>query len=468
MLLQYAWKGFWRRRTRSMLAVLGIALSIGLLVAVVTITGSVGQAVGAALDAAGADMVIQSHAEMCPFNIIKLPKNLVRIDESIVEKLRDHPGVAEATGVLELWAFHSEEGEGAVLNLPFPKSNKEAGEGQDALLATGQESPMLGGQSLEPTVVAGLDPSKKTIGPVRIKTREEVEGEDESCCAVTSGRYLVPDDDYHVMITEEYAEAKGLERDDMMPLGIEAEGIEHEFEIVALMDISGAARIAGAEAFIPLKTAQALLKHYSGASVPGDVVSTIFISLNHKRDITAVSEYAAELIGEGVSITTEANVDAGTAALASVTRRSLLAISGFVLCFALLLLIRNALDNVAQRVDEVGVMKAIGWRNADVARLFVVEAGYAGLFGGTLGSILGSAAGWMYGNMAKLQLPSSLAASPACRVTELPLALPLATNPSIAMFALGLALALAIGTIAGLVASRRAAQLDPVEALRRL
>jgi len=34
------------------------------------------------------------------------------------------------------------------------------------------------------------------------------------------------------------------------------------------------------------------------------------------------------------------------------------------------------------------------------------------------------------------------------------------------MFALGLALALAIGAIAGLVASRRAAQLDPVEALR--
>ncbi len=465
MLLQYAWKGFWRRRTRSMLAVIGIALSIGLLVAVVTITGSVGKAVGSALDAAGADMVIQSHAEMCPFNIIKLPKNLVRIDEGIVEKLRDHPGVEEATGVLELWAFHDDESEGGVLDLPFPKPGEAGAGSADGSV---QETFTLGGTALKPTVVAGLDPSKKTIGPVRVKSRDEVEGEDESCCAVTQGRYLVPADDYHAMITEEYAAVTGLEWDDIVPLGIETEGIEHEFEIVALIDISGAARIAGAEAFIPLKTAQALLKHYSGASVPSDVVSTIFISLEHKRDLAAVSTYAAELIGDSISITTEGNVDAGTAALASVTRRSLLAISGFVLCFALLLLIRNALDNVAQRVDEVGVMKAIGWRNADVARLFVVEAGYAGLFGGTLGSVLGSAAGWMYGNMAKLQLPSSLAASPGCRETGLPLALPLATDPSIGMFALGLGLALAIGTIAGLVASRRAAQLDPVEALRRL
>ena len=65
---------------------------------------------------------------------------------------------------------------------------------------------------------------------------------------------------------------------------------------------------------------------------------------------------ASRLIGENVSITTESDVDAGTAALASVTRHSLLAISGFVLFFALLILVRNAMDNVAQRVDEVGLM----------------------------------------------------------------------------------------------------------------
>ena len=239
---------------------------------------------------------------------------------------------------------------------------------------------------------------------------------------------------------------------------------------------SGAARIAGAEAFVTLKAAQALLagKPVAGtgsatAKDHGDpVVDTIFVSLRHGRDSAAVAEYAKGLVGPSVSITTEGNVDAGTAALASVTRNSLLAISGLVLLFALLLLVRNALDNVAQRVDEVGLMKAIGWRNADVARLFVAEAAYAGVIGGLVGSALGSGAGWLYGQLANLQLPAALNYFPPCSATEAPLNLPLSTNPSVAIFALGLGLAMAIGMIAGLAASARAARLDPVEALRRL
>lgn len=475
MLLQYAWKGFWRRRTHSLLVVLGIALSVGVLVAVVTITRSVEQAVAASLDAAGADMVIQKRVKACPFSVVKLPKDLAPIDESVVEKLRKHPAVKEASGVLELWAFHLEKekpskGLTAAKRQPATEESRQrAGlgdKGQGAVANNSQGFPVIGGKVLQPTVVAGIDPTKKTIGPVRVASREEV-GEDESCCAVTWGRYLVPNDDYHVMVTEDYAQAKGIVGGQKIPLGL-----EEEFEVVALLDVSGAARIAGAEAFIPLKTAQDLLAKYSPSvgSNPSHarVVDTIFVSLAHKRDIGAVSKYAEELIGKNVSITTESNVDAGTAALASVTRNSLLAVSGFVLCFTLLILIRNGLENVARRVDEVGIMKAIGWRNADVARLFVAEAAYAGLFGGVLGSACGSLAGWIYGKVADLKLPETLVSWPACSTTTPPLALPLSTNPSLWVFLIGIACALLIGTVAGLVASHRAAQLDPVDALRRL
>jgi len=478
VLLQYAWKGFWRRRTRSLLAVLGIALSISLLVAVITITQSVGQAVASALDAAGADMVIQKRVRACPFSVVKLPKDLAEIDESVVGKLREHPGVADASGVLELWAFHLEDKDGNVQDLGFPKPEATApgsAQGADDMPSDSQGMPVIVGadgkpKSLAPTVVAGIDPSKKTIGPVRVADRQE-DDEEEGCCAVTRGRYLVPNDDLHVMISEQYANAKGLDLGDKLPLGL-----SDEFEVVGLLDISGAARIAGAEAFVTLKAAQAL---FAGKPVAGTgsgsakghgdpVVDTIFVSLRHGRDSAAVAEYAKELVGPSVSITTEGNVDAGTAALASVTRNSLLAVSGLVLLFALLLLVRNALDNVAQRVDEVGLMKAIGWRNADVARLFVAEAAYAGVIGGLLGSALGSGAGWLYGQLANLQLPAALNYFPPCSATEAPLNLPLVTNPSVVIFALGLGLALAIGMVAGLAASARAARLDPVEALRRL
>jgi len=451
MLLQYAWKGFWRRRTRSLLAVVGIALSVGLLVAVVSVSRSVEQAVASSLDAAGADMVIQKRVKACPFSPVKLPKDLAAIDADMVAKLREHEGVEEAAGVLELWAFHVQEEDSSKVeqDLGFPKPAQATG---DEAQGAGANPSVKG---LQPTVVAGIDPTKRTIGPVRIATREEV-GEEDSCCAVTRGRYLVPNDKYHVMVTEQYAEVKDLALGDMLPLGL-----EHKFKVVAFLDVSGAARIAGAETFIPLKTAQELLGR-------GEVVDTIFVSLKHAGDSDAVAKYATELIGDNTSITTDTNVDAGTKALAAVTRNTLLAISGFVLLFAFLILLRNALDNVAQRVAEVGLMKAIGWRNADVSRLFVAEAAYSGLFGGIIGSGLGGLAGWLYGRMADLQLPASLNSYPPCSETAAPLSLPLSTDPSVGVFLLGLGLALLIGILAGLAASSRAAKLDPVDALRRL
>ena len=476
MILQYAWKGFWRRRTRSVLVVFGIALSVALLVAVVTISRAVEQAVASSLDAAGADMVIQKRVKACPFSVVKLPKDLAPIDEDVVTKLREHPGVEEVSGVLEMWAFHMQDAPGAApsatapggkakeagappsLGFPKAKTNTEKPSGVES---DSQGLPVMVGadgrpKTLQPTVVVGVDPDRKTIGPVRVTSREETAEDEKSCCAVARGRYLVATDDLQVMVTQDYAKAKGIDLDDRIPLGI-----ENKYEVVALLDISGAARIAGGEAFITLPAAQKLLGQ-------GKVVDTIFVSLKHGRDAAAVADYARKLIGEHVSITTEGNVDAGTAALASVTRNSLLAISAFVLLFALLMLVRNALENVAQRVAEVGLMKAVGWRNADVSRLFVTEAAYAAIIGGLIGSVLGSAAGWLYGHFAELKLPATLSSFPTCSTTEAPLALPLSTNPSLLIFGLGMALALAIGVIAGLAASRRAAKLDPVDALRRL
>jgi putative ABC transport system permease protein len=200
----------------------------------------------------------------------------------------------------------------------------------------------------------------------------------------------------------------------------------------------------------------------------GDVVDTIFVSLESRRQSDAVAAYARELVGEGVSVTTESNVEAGTAALAAVTRNTLLAISGFVLLFAALGLVRNAMDSVAQRVHEVGVMKAIGWSNGEVGRLFAAEAACAALSGGLIGSILGSAVGWGWGRFADLELPASLNYFPPCSTTQAPLALPLSTTPSAAIFILGVLAALLIGTIAGLAAARRAAALAPTDALRRI
>ncbi len=416
MFWQYAWKRFWRRRTKATLAISGIAFSIALLVAVLSISRSVEQSVAGALNAAGADMVIQKRVEPCPFDFVKLPKDLAAVPMEVADKIAEDPATEEVSAVLELWAFYQGH----------------------------------------PTVVAGIDPRKKTLGPVRIAPREGEDGETSKCCAVVKGRFLVPSDDFHVMVTVQYAEAKGLDIGEKVHIG------PHSiFEVVGIVDLSGTARIAGAEAFITLESGQQLLGQ-------GPVASTLFVSLKDAAKAEDVQALATRLIGPEASMTTSQNVEAGTAALASVTRKSLLAVSGLVIGFVLLLLTRHAVESVTERLDEVGLMKAIGWRDAEVGRIFMCEATFSGLIGGVIGCVLGFVLAWGYGQIATLKLPPALASFPPCATTPPPLSLPLTITPAAWVFVLGLLAALLIGTLAGSAAARRAARLPPTEALRRI
>lgn len=420
MLLSYAWRGFTRRRTRTSLAVVGITLAIGLLVAVLTISSSVGRAISDSLGAAGADMVVQRRVKPCPFAPVKLPKDLAEIPADVVAKTQALEQVEAASGVLLLWAFWQGH----------------------------------------PTVVAGIDPTMKTIGPVRIsEQRPGKEGEDDddkTCCAITQGRYLVRYDDRQVMLTEDYAKAVGKTVGDSIHLGP-----KDVFEVVGLVDLSGSARIAEAEAFIPLKTAQEMYGK-------GPIVDTIFIALKEARYTGLVSQVVQQWIGPETSITTSENVDAATSAVANLTRRSMFGVSALVLLFALLLIVRNALSSVAERLSEVGLMRAIGWRRLDVSRLFVAEELFGGLIGGVAGCLVGCGLAYLYSQMAHLELPSALSSFPPCSTTEPPLSLPLAAIPSADILLVGFGAALLIGSIAGLAASHRSGRLDPAEALRRL
>lgn len=416
-MLRYAWMSFTRQRTRSSLAISGIALSVALLIAVLSISNSVQQAIASALGAAGADMVVQRRVKPCPFAPIKLPKDLAEIKADVVQKLEAMEQVESVSGVLLLWAFY--EG--------------------------------------HPTVVAGIDPTKKTIGPVRISTRHEGDKEDEkSCCAISDGRYLTRYDKNAVLLTKEYATAIGASVGDRIPLGP-----KDKFEVVGIAELTGSARIAEAEAFIPLATAQ---KMYN----KGPIVDTIFVALKGLRDVPLVTSVVTQWIGPETSITTSENVDAGTSAVANVTRKSLLGVSLLVLVFALLLLVRNALAAVAERIAEVGLLRAIGWRRSEVSRLFVLEEFFAGVIGGAVGCVVGFLLAFGYGQLADLKLPQALSSFPPCSTTPARLELQLTTYPSLTVLLIGIAAALCIGAIAGLAASRRASRLDPVVALRRL
>jgi len=99
---------------------------------------------------------------------------------------------------------------------------------------------------------------------------------------------------------------------------------------------------------------------------------------------------------------------------------------------------------VGERTSEIGLIKAIGGTGRQIGTLFLVEASLLSVAGG----VAGVAAGMGVGRVIGWLVPS----------------ISLHTTPAFVLAALGVSLA--VGITAGVAPARRAARLDPLEALR--
>jgi putative ABC transport system permease protein len=99
---------------------------------------------------------------------------------------------------------------------------------------------------------------------------------------------------------------------------------------------------------------------------------------------------------------------------------------------------------VRERTEEIGLARAIGASATQVATLFLAEASMIALLGGAAGVAIGLG----LGAVLRWFVPG----------------LPVETPASFVLLALGVSLA--VGLVSGVLPAKRAAQLDPIEALR--
>jgi ABC-type antimicrobial peptide transport system permease subunit len=170
------------------------------------------------------------------------------------------------------------------------------------------------------------------------------------------------------------------------------------------------------------------------------------------RGLDQVSPVRAQITDIGYATTAPENLIASVQRYLRVVEIVLAAIGLIALVIASLGIANALLAAVRERRREIGVLKAIGARDRDVGRVFLLEAGALGVIGG----VLGTAGGWLAAFAVSRVVNSYLAAQGLAGVR-------LGFPAVILVGSVGGAFLLAIA--AGTLPARRAAALPAREAM---
>jgi lipoprotein-releasing system permease protein len=105
---------------------------------------------------------------------------------------------------------------------------------------------------------------------------------------------------------------------------------------------------------------------------------------------------------------------------------------------------------VVQKAREIGILRATGTSTAKVMSVFLIQGGLLGLGGAVVGVGIGTGLALLFANLAQ---------NPDGAPT-----FPVALTP--ALFARALLIAVAVGIVSAVLPARRAARMDPVDAIR--
>jgi len=186
----------------------------------------------------------------------------------------------------------------------------------------------------------------------------------------------------------------------------------------------------------------------NGNTVLAGQVPTVTV---HSDGQVTADQLKAAMIKAGYAARTPADIEA-------ILNQIITVLQGIIVVFGLITLIASFFGvvntqyiSVLERTREIGLMKALGMSRRGVSRLFIVEATWIGFIGAALGAVLAIGAG--------MALNPFISRKLSFGSERLLIFSPLEVVGLIVFLML-------ITTIAGLLPARKAAKLDPIEALR--
>jgi putative ABC transport system permease protein len=401
-----------RRKGKALFLVVGMAIGIGTVVALFSLSNSIKEEIGLQLDQFGANIVVVPRS-----NSLSLDYGGITVS-----------GVSFDVGQL------STDDAGKILEIPFRS--------RISVVA--------------PKLLSGIDLSGNTVLLAGVDFEKEL--------AIKRWWQIVgrkPADNQELLLGYEVAEKLGLveaHTPEMMAAMPDMPGMNHGSGKTEFMLKGNRARVAGKEhvvagviaptggredgmIFASLDYVQSLVNK------PGQLSLIEVSALCKDCPVEEIVAQISEKLPEAKVSAVQQSVRARTETVDRLDRFSA-SVSGVVLVIGGLMIFTTIMGSVVERTKEIGVMRAIGFRRSHIIRQLLLEVG--------LISVVGGIAGWGIGILA------SRLVLPYFSQTEVEIGL----RPELALAAV--AAALLVGALSSVYPVIRASRLDPSDAVRSL
>ena len=239
------------------------------------------------------------------------------------------------------------------------------------------------------------------------------------------------------IIGRELAQDLGLRVGDR--LAVQTGSSSESLRVTALVDL-GVKDLNRRTVIVPLRTAQNLLALPGGATSLDVTLHDVWVARALAQDLQRQFPYKVESWQESnAQLVSALNAQSVSTAI----------IRGVVLA-VVVLGIASVLVSVVQKQREIGILRAMGATRGQVLRLFLVQGAVVGAIGSVVGLLLAVALIWVF--------TAFVRGSDGLPLFNITLPIDIAIRVAL--------IATACGVLAAIAPARRAAKLDPAQAIR--
>jgi putative ABC transport system permease protein len=226
------------------------------------------------------------------------------------------------------------------------------------------------------------------------------------------------------------------------------------FTIIGVLQSKGGSSLGSSDnqAIVPLTTARDRVVRRTGTTVDG-----IYIQATSAQAVSEANTQVSNIMRlrhhvavgkEDFSVLSQQDLLTTATSITGILTTFLGGIAAISLLVGGIGIMNIMLVSVVERTREIGLRKALGARNRDIMTQFLAESSFLSLLGGLIGILLGWLISLIIGQIASASGTS--------------------LNPAVSLNAVLLAtiFSIAVGLFFGIYPARRAARLEPVEALR--